>query len=638
MIFTSSKSNKDEMSHPKYRPDIDGLRAIAVLFVVFYHGFPNKLPGGFVGVDIFFVISGFLISSILFASFKEHDFSFSEFYARRIQRIFPSLILVLVFCVIFGWFVLLFDEYKQIGLHVASGSSFISNFIFWHESGYFDGAAETKPLLHLWSLGIEEQFYIFWPVLLWAAWHKNIKFIYLTATTFFLSFFINLYLVQVDVIADFYSPASRAWELLAGGLLALYMERQLIRDTRTSDFKSNAYSLLGFMLIVLSIIVIDKKFMFPGLWALFPVVGTVLIILASPDCYFNKFLLSNKILVWFGLISYPLYLWHWPLLSFARILSDQKPSYLLSLALILVSILFAWITYRYIERPIRFGRQTKQFRSAVFLVIVMIIIGSFGYLINYSSGKPFGRSEPYTIINDGDIGHLEFHRYASDKFYVCTPKEIAAKSLIWDGFIRCLQSKDNSNIDLALIGNSHAEHLFIGLAEQLPSKNVVFYIQTGRHPFISNKNFEGIYQSVIESKTIKKVIISLDWQDSEFITDEIVNTANVLIKNGKEVYFANDVPIFPFDPKRCKGVRINLGELRCITKKRINDFEFALFNIAKDNPSIHLLNTLSYFCNDYECNMSRNNELLYRDNHHLNIKGSQYVGKRLVLDYPELQK
>jgi hypothetical protein len=268
----------------------------------------------------------------------------------------------------------------------------------------------------------------------------------------------------------------------------------------------------------------------------------------------------------------------------------------------------------------------------------MIIIGSFGYLINYSSGKPFGRSEPYTIINDGDIGHLEFHRYASDKFYVCTPKEIAAKSLVWDGFIRCLQSKDNSNIDLALIGNSHAEHLFIGLAEQLPSKNVVFYIQTGRHPFISNKNFEGIYQSVIESKTIKKVIISLDWQDSEFITDEIVNTANVLIKNGKEVYFANDVPIFPFDPKRCKGVRINLGELRCITKKRINDFEFALFNIAKDNPSIHLLNTLSYFCNDYECNMSRNNELLYRDNHHLNIKGSQYVGKRLVLDYPELQK
>jgi peptidoglycan/LPS O-acetylase OafA/YrhL len=157
---TPHHTNTEHLTHPKYRADIDGLRAIAVLAVVAFHAFPNGLKGGFIGVDIFFVISGFLISTIIIGSLERGSFSFSEFYARRLKRIFPALLLVLAACFVFGWFALLADEYKQLGKHIAGGAGFVANFMFWQESGYFDNAADTKPLLHLWSLGIEEQFYI----------------------------------------------------------------------------------------------------------------------------------------------------------------------------------------------------------------------------------------------------------------------------------------------------------------------------------------------------------------------------------------------------------------------------------------------------------------------------------------------
>lgn len=217
MLLPTTESH---LSHPKYRPDVDGLRAIAVLAVVFFHAFPSLIRGGFVGVDVFFVISGYLISTIIFENLDRGTFSFSEFYARRIKRIFPALILVLVACFVFGWFVLLADEYKQLGKHIAASAGFISNIIFWNEAGYFDNAQETKPLLHLWSLGIEEQFYILWPLVIWVIWKRKFN---LLTITFFLaiaSFMLNLKGVQQDAVATFYSPQTRFWELLSGSLLA----------------------------------------------------------------------------------------------------------------------------------------------------------------------------------------------------------------------------------------------------------------------------------------------------------------------------------------------------------------------------------------------------------------------------------
>ena len=204
----------------QYRPDIDGLRAIAVLAVVAYHAFPAVFKGGFIGVDIFFVISGYLISTILFVDFSKGSFSFSNFYSRRIRRIFPVLILVLFSCFIFGWFVLTAEEYRQLGKHIAAGAGFISNITFWNEAGYFDNAADTKPLLHLWSLGIEEQFYIIWPLILWIVWKSRFSLpglIILVGTT---SFFLNMFGVNHDLVSTFYSPQTRFWELLSGSLLA----------------------------------------------------------------------------------------------------------------------------------------------------------------------------------------------------------------------------------------------------------------------------------------------------------------------------------------------------------------------------------------------------------------------------------
>ena len=215
------------LTHPKYRPDIDGLRAIAVLAVILFHAFPNWIGGGFIGVDVFFVISGYLISTILIDNLAKNTFSVSEFYARRIKRIFPALIIVLAFCFVLGWFVLSPLEYKQLGKHIFASAIFIQNIILWNETGYFDNAANTKPLLHIWSLGVEEQFYMAWPLILWVAWKYKIKIVYVIAFAILLSFMVNLLLVRSHELAVFYLPITRFWELAIGGLASLIASKTL---------------------------------------------------------------------------------------------------------------------------------------------------------------------------------------------------------------------------------------------------------------------------------------------------------------------------------------------------------------------------------------------------------------------------
>jgi len=225
------------LSRPKYRHDIDGLRAIAVLSVVAFHAFPNWIKGGFIGVDIFFVISGFLISTIIFENLDKGTFSFKEFYSRRIRRIFPALLIVLASSYLLGWFTLLANEYKQLSNHIFGGASFISNIILISESGYFDNAAETKPLLHLWSLAIEEQFYIIYPFFIWFAWKKH-SLLLITISVAILSFCLNLKGIKNDVVATFYSPQTRFWELMCGSLLAwvtLYKKEALKKLIVTLD-------------------------------------------------------------------------------------------------------------------------------------------------------------------------------------------------------------------------------------------------------------------------------------------------------------------------------------------------------------------------------------------------------------------
>ncbi|WP_206081316.1 acyltransferase family protein [Mariprofundus ferrooxydans] len=363
--------------HPNYRPDIDGLRAVAVMAVVGYHAFPGMIQGGFIGVDIFFVISGYLISTIIFSSLERDRFSLAEFYVRRIRRIFPALVFVLLAVFIFGWYVLLSDEFAQLGKHMAGGAGFVSNFILWNESGYFDREAVTKPLLHLWSLGIEEQFYIFWPLLLAFVWkRRHWSFLQITTLIAVASFAANIYLIYTDPVGSFYSPISRFWELMVGGALA-YMV--LHRPQMISRFR-NVRSLLGFTLIGVALVLLEKTSAFPGWWALLPAMGAFFIISAGPNAWLNKKLLSGRVMLWIGLISYPLYLWHWPLLSFADILGNGVVPRDFRIAAVLFSVLLAWLTYRFIESPLRSGHRKIPVTSGLLLIMSgVVIIGLLGY-------------------------------------------------------------------------------------------------------------------------------------------------------------------------------------------------------------------------------------------------------------------
>ncbi len=373
---------KHHLTHPKYRADIDGLRAIAVLSVVGFHAFPDWIFGGFIGVDIFFVISGFLISGIIFGNLEKNSFSYIEFYVRRIKRIFPALILVLVLSFAFGWYVLLPDEFRQLVKHEASGSGFISNFTLWFESGYFDNSADTKPLLHLWSLAIEEQFYIIWPLLLGLVWKHKWNFLTLTVSIAVVSFVLNIYLVNNNPIAAFYSPLSRFWELMIGGILA-YLT---LHKPQHLPQRPNWQSAIGLMLIAVGILLINKERAFPGYWALIPGVGAFLIISAGSGAWLNRNLLGNRLIVGVGLISYPLYLWHWPLLVFSKIVVGRNLHILEKAAIIAVSIVLAYLTYQLLENPIR-KKSTSNKPATVLLVgIVCILAVSLFSFVN--NAKP----------------------------------------------------------------------------------------------------------------------------------------------------------------------------------------------------------------------------------------------------------
>ena len=368
------------MAHPTYRADIDGLRAVAVLLVVVHHTFPQALKGGFIGVDLFFVISGFLISTIIFQNLQQDTFSILDFYKRRIKRIFPALILVLIASFVAGWFVLLPADYKQLGKHMAAGAAFVSNFAFWNESGYFESGSKLKPLLHLWSLGIEEQYYIFWPFIVLFAWKRKINLFKVCLVLFVLSFAVNIATAKGNVVAAFYSPLSRFWELLIGSVLA-YTSLQASKMTKSTNF-SNGMAWVGVVILAIGVYFIHPERRFPGFWALFPTVSAYLLIKAGPKAWFNQQILSNRVLVWIGLISFPLYLWHWPLLVFAEIKLGEL-SLAAKLGLIALSILLSWLTYRFIERPIRFGNlivETKKIPLSLCAVLLATaIIGGYTY-------------------------------------------------------------------------------------------------------------------------------------------------------------------------------------------------------------------------------------------------------------------
>lgn len=651
------------LSHPKYRPDIDGLRAIAVLAVVVFHAFPNCMRGGFIGVDVFFVISGYLISTIIFSNLERDSFSLGEFYIRRIKRIFPALTLVLVTCFTFGWFSLLPDEFKQLGKHIAAGAGFVSNFVLWSEAGYFDNSTETKPLLHLWSLGIEEQFYIVWPLLLCMAWKRKLNILVMTCFFAAASFLLNVNGVKHDSVATFFSPLTRVWELLFGSLFAWISLSHSVSANNiknkiypnatfcllSAKVKSNKkffaelFSIIGTALLVFGFWRINKDLKFPGYWALIPVFGAILIIAGGGCAWVNKNIFSNRCLVWFGLISFPLYLWHWPLLSFARIIEREEPSVGIRSSAILISILLAWLTYRFVERPVRF-RNHGRLQVAI-LVFLMFVVGSLGFKAYEYNGFETRVSSGFTKISNavGEWhypGKLVQFQFEGRRFYE--------------------QRSSRSEITL-FVGDSNVEQYYVRADELIVtssgSVNSIVFTTGGGCLAIPQTNYdlqhndcnnlmETAFDFAKSQPDVKNVVISSLWNQYLFHGEGLVGKFGVgevdyyrsldrfgkyikqLREIGKNVFVILSIPTgVELDPKymAMRGFKYfpdffllrDGGVSRDLLSSKYGNVQADLKAISESNGAV-VITPIEFLCNRSLCpSVDSLGDPIYKDNGHL---------------------
>lgn len=408
---------------------------------------------------------------------------------------------------------------------------------------------------------------------------------------------------------------------------------------------ANLRSLLGLGLLVLAVVVTDERH-FPGVWALLPVAGAVLVVSASTHAWANRVVFSNTVLVWLGTISYPLYLWHWPIFSFARIVEGGTPSVMWRSMALVASVVLAWLTFVAVEKPLRFA-WTFRYKT-LSLVMAMVGVGALGYAAHKANGYP-SRAVMQTqrVVHGGDIGHDAFHDYFQQHFFPCAEPSIQKDAGAWKGMVRCFQSKPYAQVDLALIGDSHAEHLFLGLAEVLPQLNVAFYVK-GALPVLAAPEFEKIFKHVLSTPHIRSVLITANWGDklkAHGATAKLVTELDATVKSlqaaGKQLYVMPDLPQFDFDPPRCKFQRPLTKSTRCdepLTRYIAQQQTYmpTLQAVVRMNPSVQLIDVSPWLCGPDTCSMLREGQVLYRDNNHLNILGSQYVGKQIVSQHPNL--
>lgn len=610
--------------HPKYRSDIDGIRALAVISVVLFHAFPSLLPGGFSGVDIFFVISGFLITNIIITNLEISEFSFWDFYARRIRRIFPTLILVLIFCYLMGWSTLFSSEYKALGKHILASATFASNFALWNESGYFDTSSDLKPLLHLWSLAVEEQFYIVWPAILWVA-HKTKRLLfYVLFLLFTVSFLSNIVSSNLYPIADFYLPINRFWELLVGAFLAyLSIYKKDWYGNNKTQLK-NALALCGLFLIILSFCLLNKNIPFPGWYALIPTTGAAFLILSGPSSYINSKLLSNKILVFVGLISFPLYLWHWPLLSFGKIITGDNLSATATITLVTISFALAYISYKYIEAPIRkLGTKT-----ALILITLMMSISCAGYSI---------------YIRDG----LEFRHYSALKGYGDKTPHSDEKCLNLFYLFQpdfCNMSDNVNHPKSIIIGDSIAHNLYPGILARFEGTNnsLAMVGWPGRQPWVKKKgdsNYEPIeseqmnslLEAIAKDPSVSEIILSMNQPTSvsPSLDGQIRRTINLFKSNNKHVLYIYSPPQLNFSPISCFGMPPLRPAVNQSCIQPVNEISPNYFKIKSDLSQIFSdLNIATYdpfnsICTSKICQIKRGTVLVYRTNRYLSTQGSK---------------
>lgn len=547
----------------KYRSEIDGLRALAVVPVILFHAGFELFSGGFVGVDVFFVISGYLITTILIEDIENNRFSLVKFYERRARRILPALFFVMLICVPFAWMWMLPHQLKDFSQSFVAVIFFASNILFWRESGYFAAAAEEKPLLHTWSLAVEEQYYLLFPILLFLAWRfgKNRVFLMIVVLAA-ISLAIGEWGWRNAATANFYLAPTRAWELFAGSIAAFVVQKRGVQS-------NNTMSTLGLSAVVFAIFAYDESTPFPSIYALVPVIGVVFLILFAGKETFAARFLSTKAMVGIGLISYSAYLWHQPLFAFARLRLLEQPSPWLMSVLAIASLLLAIVSWRYVEAPFR--KETKIGRKNIFILssLVASVLAVFGVYGHLEAGFPSRFDQSVREILEVESLHL---------------------SLRDDG--GCNRVKDETylekckyglqdNVNVAMVGDSHASALTYALGRMGEEEGFGIYRYTknscplvlGLTSNVNEKCFdfvEALLQDIASSDEIDTVIVS--GRLAAYITDHPYDNSTGGVEGARDTLYS--ILGTPFTAP----IRTRKDEI-------ISGFRSAVLRLSEENPN-----------------------------------------------------
>lgn len=648
----------------KYRSEIDGLRALAIIPVILFHAGSNLFSGGFVGVDIFFVISGYLITKILIVDLQDGTFSIVKFYERRARRILPALFFVIFVCLPFAWLWLLQKDMKIFSASITAVSIFSSNILFWRTSGYFSTATELMPLIHTWSLAVEEQYYMLFPLFLLLTWRLGKKWI---VTLLAIIAIISLAAAQWGALNKpeftFFLLPTRAWELFIGSFIYFYYTEHNIK--KHQYLAAEFFSILGFILIFYSIFSYDSQTPFPSLYALVPTLGAALIIIFATHKTLVGKLLGTKLFVVIGLISYSTYLWHQPLFAFARIRSLDEPSKLLMFTLSIFSIILGYLTWRYIERPFRnknsFNR-IQIFKLAFICSAIFIAIGLAGY---FSNGFSFRLDKITKSLENPEGGRLDNCDEEINRIKGST----------------CKIGSDNVEPTIALVGDSHSTSIAYYFSQLLRSKNMsaIVYAQSWCPPILDlatdnpakyptcREYRASTFSDISKNTNIKTVIMFAEWSnytkghrwgddDVTYYTDKlstskslnennlvfqrgILRTFDFLKKNEKEIIFINSVPEYNisipayaaknyFYNKRHEiDGKVVTNEIYDLRNSEVNE---ALRNVKADKFA-KIVQPKSIFCKNEQCAyMGNNNDLFYVDGNHLSLTGSKLLVSEVI--------
>jgi peptidoglycan/LPS O-acetylase OafA/YrhL len=658
-----------------YRPEIAGLRAFAVLSVIIYHTFPSLAPGGFVGVDVFFVISGYLITRIILNDLNLKQFSIGHFYARRIKRILPALILVLSAAWIYGWFNLFPSHFRELGRFQNISSFFYLNFMLVQDGDYFDIEAQLKPLLHLWSLSIEEQFYVFWPIFIFGLikfTRRGFAILVCITTT---SFLFCIYKTANSPTAAYYLPWTRAWELALGGLVAW---REINVKNFSQDISQKflfALTAAGSILLLCGVFLINQNQLFPGWRAAIPTTGAALI-LAIPNSAFSLRVFGNKPLQFFGEISYPLYLWHWPLLAFAHIEMGNYLGEAVSLGLMAAAILLAIATNRLVEIPISEFYRKHGNATAVTLFVGLVGVGLLGIathdflgfpsrftpevssILNFPKSARSPELKSSAIVSEANVDCFYNFRSVADNFDWHSEnitKFYQGKS--------CFAIHDKNIPTIALVGDSHASHLMTGLKNELGDRfNIIrfdtFYCVPLIENVLSRNGRSGtercraynqfVFKTLRELRPNIVLIGSYFWQykyDNEWYypnyIDEVRRNSDELIKSGiNSIIIAGQVPIWKPSLKEVLAKEVQSGLKPAIFSK--NGLNIDIFKIDAELKAIQWGNQVNYvsmldkLCNSDGCRRLRGNnipdDLMAVDYGHFSAGGSIYAFENALTD------